>query len=85
MLGVLNEPPRSDRAMIVAMTDCEIVRIPPDGASRAIALAPDLADMLDQLATTRRRRIERVIRRSNTEAGQALALPTRADTPRDAT
>ena len=85
VLGVLNELPESGRAMVVAMTDCDIVRIPPDGASRAIALAPDLAEMLDQLATTRRRRIERVMRRSNAEAARALALPTHADTPRDAT
>jgi small-conductance mechanosensitive channel len=63
--GVLNEPPDSDRALIVAATDCEIVRIPPEGASRAMALAPDLANVLEQLAVTRRRRIERVLRRSN--------------------
>ena len=63
--GVLDEPPNSDRALIVAATDCEVVRIPPEGASRAMALAPDLASVLKQLAVTRRRRIERVLRRSN--------------------
>jgi small-conductance mechanosensitive channel len=63
--GVLDKPPDSDRALIVAATDCEVIQIPPEGASRAIALAPDLANLLEQLAVTRRRRIERVLRRSN--------------------
>ncbi len=64
VFGVLTEPLESDRALVVAATDCEVVRIPPDGASRAITLAPDLANVLDQLAVTRRRRIERALRRS---------------------
>ncbi|MBC48097.1 MAG: hypothetical protein CMF24_00025 [Ilumatobacter sp.] len=62
--GVLSESPVSDRALVVATTDCEVLRIPPEGAGRAIAIAPDLANVLDQLAATRRRRIERVLRRS---------------------
>lgn len=78
VFGVLDEPPGSGRALILAATDCEVVRIPPDGASRAIALAPDLANVLDQLATTRRRRIERVLRRAgdSTAAGNSA---TRSD------
>ena len=62
--GVVSESPVSDRALVVATTDCEVLRIPPEGAGRAIAIAPDLANVLDQLAATRRRRIERVLRRS---------------------
>jgi len=65
VFGVLNEPPDSQRAaLIVAATDCEVVRIPPEGAGRAMAATPDLAAMLEQVALTRRRRVERVIRRS---------------------
>ena len=76
MFGVLNEPPDTDRALIVAVTDCEVVRIPPDGASSAIALSPDLANVLDQLAVTRRRRIERVLRRSDRSTISGTSTPT---------
>jgi len=71
--GVLTESPVSDRALVVAITDCEVLRIPPEGSGRAIAIAPDLADVLDQLAATRRRRIERVLRRSGREVDPAQA------------
>ena len=56
-----------------ATTDCEVLRIPPEGAGRAIAIAPDLANVLDQLAATRRRRIERVLRRSGRGADPTSA------------
>jgi small-conductance mechanosensitive channel/CRP-like cAMP-binding protein len=78
VFGVLGEPPDSARALIVAATDCEVVRIPPEGASGAIALAPDLANVLEQLGATRRRRIERVLRRS-VEAN--ASTPTHLSTP----
>lgn len=71
--GVLSESPVSDRALVVATTDCEVLRIPPEGAGRAIAIAPDLANVLDQLAATRRRRIERVLRRSDRGADPTSA------------
>jgi CRP-like cAMP-binding protein len=73
VFGVLNDLPEADRALIVAVTDCEVVRIPPEGAGRAVALAPDLAAVLEQLAVTRRRRIERMLRRS---AGTEVARST---------
>jgi small-conductance mechanosensitive channel/CRP-like cAMP-binding protein len=76
VFGVLDRQPDSGRALIVAETDCEIVRIPPEGASRAIALAPDLADVLQQLAVTRRRRIERVLRRSSRLVDTTPTNPT---------
>ncbi len=61
MFGVLNEPPDAQRtALVVARTDCEVVRIPPEAAGQAIAVAPDLAGLLEQLAVTRQRRIDRV-------------------------
>jgi small-conductance mechanosensitive channel len=84
VFGVLNEPPETCRALIVAVTDCEVVRIPPEGASRAIALAPDLANVLDQLAVTRRRRIERVLRRSDrssTTPPPTMTTPLTMTTP----
>jgi hypothetical protein len=72
--GVLSESPVSDRALVVASTDCEVLRIPPEGSGSAIAISPDLANVLDQLAATRRRRIERALRRS----GRAID-PTQAE------
>ena len=64
VIGVLDSPPGTGLAVaIIASTDCEVVRVPPDAAGRAIALAPELATLLEQLATTRRRRIDRVVRR----------------------
>ena len=82
VFGVLAEPPRSNRSvLVVALTDCEVVRIPPEGIGRAIALAPDLAAALDQLATTRRRRIERVIRRSAEPSDTTRSGAVRSTTP----
>lgn len=64
VLVVINDPPDTERTVAIsAVTDCDVVRIPPEAASQAIALAPDLATLLDQLATTQRRRIDRVVRR----------------------
>jgi small-conductance mechanosensitive channel len=83
VFGVLNESFESGRALVVAATDCEVVRIPPEGASRAIAAAPDLAAVLEQLAMTRRRRVERVLRRSARAVEAAPSTPTSSTTPKD--
>jgi small-conductance mechanosensitive channel len=84
VFGVLSEPPESDRAtLVVALTDCEVVRIPAEGTGRAIALAPDLAAVLDQLATTRRRRIERVLRRSAAAADAIRSVARESTTQGD--
>ena len=84
VFGVLDEPPKSDRAaLVVAMTDCDAVRIPPEGAGRAIALAPDLAEVLEQLAVTRRRRIERVLRRSGLAVDAARSSAVESSAPED--
>jgi small-conductance mechanosensitive channel/CRP-like cAMP-binding protein len=85
MFGVLNEPPDAQRtALVVARTDCEVVRIPPEAAGQAIAVAPDLAGLLEQIAATRQRRIDRVIRRSARTVAplveiDAAATPTEGD------
>ena len=82
VFGVLNEQSETNRALIVAVTDCDVVRVPPEGASRAIALAPDLANVLDQLATTRRRRIERALGRARDAAALAVTDPSTGSDPR---
>ena len=69
VFGVLDASPGvAGAAIVVAATDCEVLRIPPDAAGRAISSAPDLATVLEQVAVTRRRRIERVLRRASREA-----------------
>ena len=75
VFGVLDAPPGVDgAALVVAATDCEVVRIPPDAAGRAISSAPDLATVLEQIAVTRRRRIERVLRRARRDATSETAI-----------
>jgi len=69
IVGALDDLSDSDQvASVVATTDCEVVRVPAEAAARAIALAPEIAVVLDQLSTTRRRRIDRVLRRISGEA-----------------
>ncbi len=81
VFGVLDEPPETDRAaLVVAVTDCEVVTIPPEAAGHAISLVPDLAAVLEQLAVTRRRRIQRVLRRVGRDAAHE-ARPSAATTP----
>ncbi len=76
VVGVIDDPVESDREILVAAkTDCDVVTIPPGAAAHAVALAPELAAVLDQLATTQRRRIDRVIRRT---ARSALAKASSA-------
>jgi small-conductance mechanosensitive channel/CRP-like cAMP-binding protein len=65
LFGLLDEQHHAGRvAMVLASTDCDVVRIASDAAAFAISRSPELALVLDQLGATRRRRIERVIRRS---------------------
>ena len=48
---------------VVALTDCDVITIPPAAAAHALALAPELAALIEQLAVTRGRRIQRILRR----------------------
>ena len=65
VFGVLNEAPSAEYTAVVdAVTDCEVVRIPAEVIGRAMAASADLAAVLEQIAVTRRRRVDRVIRRS---------------------
>jgi small-conductance mechanosensitive channel/CRP-like cAMP-binding protein len=84
--GTVEESAATNRTpLIVAVTDCEVVAIPAEAAAEAVSRSPDLAAALDQLATTRRRRIERSIRREGRTAepqaalGAAPTLPTQPD------
>jgi len=80
VFGVLQESPGSGRALVVATTDCDVVSIPPEGAGRALAVAPELAEMLEQLAVTRQRRIERALSRSgNLVAAEAASTDSTAE------
>jgi len=65
VFGVLDGPVQASQDVVVlAMTDCEVVRVPSEAAAQAISLAPGLASALEQLSASRRRRIDRVLRRS---------------------
>jgi CRP-like cAMP-binding protein len=57
---------------VVAVTDCDVVLLRADVAAAVISRSPALADALDQLATSRHRRIQRVLRRL-AAAGEAVA------------
>jgi len=64
LLILTSEPAETDReVLIAAMADCEVVRVSREAAAQAVALAPELASLLEQLTTTQRRRIDRVVRR----------------------
>lgn len=76
LFGLLEETQHAGRiAVILAATDCDVVRIAPDVAEYAISQAPELSLALDQIGVTRRRRIERVIRRANRAAEIEVAAP----------
>ena len=75
LFGTLEEAATTDRApLIVAVTDCDVVAIPPEAAAEAVSRSPGLAAALDQLATTRRRRIARSIRRGGLTTAPPAAI-----------
>jgi small-conductance mechanosensitive channel/CRP-like cAMP-binding protein len=80
LVGTLDDSSDPDQTVfVVATTDCEVVRVRAEAAARAIALAPEIAVVLDQLAMTRRRRIDRVLRRV---ARDAIEIERADPTPR---
>ena len=82
VLGLLGEPPSGDRrAVVIATTDCRIVRISAAAAAGAVSGSDALAAALEQLRASRRRRCERVLRRTQRSE---VALPAGADTGTDA-
>ncbi len=69
LLGVLGEFDVPDRdVVVVAVGDCRVVRIPADAAATALAASTELAAAFEQLGISRRRRCDRVLRRSQRDA-----------------
>lgn len=84
VFGIMDEAPEiSGAVLVVAATDCEIVRIPPEATGRIISDAPDLAAVLEQIALTRRRRIGRVLRRSAREMPADASMASADETEDD--
>lgn len=84
MFGLMNEPPAADRdAVVVAVTDCRVTRIPAGAAVTVLTQADGLAVALEQLAAARRRRCDRVLRRADrAQATTESASPVhRTDIP----
>ena len=74
LLGVLGEVEASDRdAVVVAVGDCRVVRIPADAAAAALAMSAGLASAFEQLGVSRRRRCDRAVRRSERISGLPAA------------
>ncbi len=75
ILGVIGDLGDSgQRAVVVATADCRVVDIPAAAATEALMGSPGLAAALEQLATSRRRRCERVVRRGQ-RAIESTATP----------
>lgn len=60
---------------VVAITDCEVLIIGADAAGGVASRNPDLADALNQLMATRRRRVERMLRERFTEVSPTETQP----------
>lgn len=80
LLGVLEELPDRDRGgVVVATSDCRVVRIPAAAAAEALTASTPLAQALDQMRVSRRRRCDRVLRR----AGRGVGFDDRQVGPPD--
>ena len=76
ILGVLGDLGDSGhRAFVVATVDCRVVRVPTAAAARALTGSSGLAAALEQLAVSRRRRCERVVRRGLRAVESGIAEP----------
>jgi small-conductance mechanosensitive channel len=75
LLGVLGGlADTNHRAFVVARTDCRVVRISSAAAAEALTNSSGLAAALEQLAISRRRRCDRVVRR-NQRLVESAAMP----------
>ena len=64
LVGVLGlDPPPGYTVSVVALTDCDVIELAPDAAGEVISRSPDLNAALEQLTTSRGRRIRRTLRR----------------------
>ncbi len=53
---------------VIALTDCEVVELASDVAGGAISRSPALSAAIEQIANSRRRRVQRVLRRLGLDA-----------------
>jgi small-conductance mechanosensitive channel len=68
LLGLLDASTGGDHGVaVIAVTDCDVVTLPSEVAGSVISRSPALAVALDQLATSRRRRVRRVAARQVAE------------------
>jgi hypothetical protein len=75
VLGVLGVLPETGyRALVVAKTDCRVVQIPSQAAAAAVTASPGLAAALEQLGVSRRRRCDRIVRRSQRAVDSTAAV-----------
>ena len=81
LFGVLDQSDSAaHRPVVVATTDCEVVRIAAKSVGDLMSRAPALSSAIEQLRTVRRRRIARILRRAQTipaaaEPGVTDAVP----------
>lgn len=65
IFGAINDLPDTDRAgLVVAATDCRVVRMRGPEAGAAIAASSGLGAAIEELAVSRRRRCDRALRRA---------------------
>lgn len=77
MFGLMTEPATPDRdGVVLAVTDCQVARIPAGAAVTVLSQADGLAEAMDQLAASRRRRCDRVLRRAEQSTLHARAADT---------
>ena len=57
----------ADSVVIVAVSDCEVVGFEPDVAGAVISRAPGLNTAIEQVTSSRRRRVQRILRRLEQE------------------
>lgn len=81
LFGVVDHAPTGKyRPVVVAVSDCVIIRVPAAVAGTVISRSPDLTAALEQLGDSRRRRVARVTRRLvEAEAADALAAAVEGD------
>ena len=68
---------------LTAVSDCDVLTLRSDGAGVVISRSPSLSTALEQIHTSRRRRIHRVLRRVVDERAAAIALLDAVDSSTD--
>ena len=80
LLGLMDAPSDAGQGLVlIAVIDCDVVTLSPEVAGTVISRSPELAAALDQVSTSRRRRVRRVAARRLVEEREAL--PPHSDEP----